>query len=150
MGALAATRTEETPCPVGLAVESIKETVRTKYRVIPGHGCFFRRRYSIFEVRWNTPLEVKGTISWSDGRLSIVGRYPLGVTLFFVGWLGGWTIGGLMFLIEKPLLGAPFLAFGWAAGGGMVLHSRILERKRFLDYANEVTDALRGTAHVAP
>ncbi len=145
IGPIAASLSEETPCPVGLAAESANETAQVKYRVVR-RTCLFRRRFSLFELRWNTPLEVKGTISWTNGRLSTVGRYPLGVVVFFFGWLVGWTVGGTIALTQGHLLGAPFLAFGWVVGGGMMAHSRVLERKRFLGYAAEVTSALRGVA----
>jgi hypothetical protein len=92
----------------------------------------------------NTPLELKGTISWADGKLSTVGRYSLGVTVFFLGWLLGWTTGGVLALTQGHLIGALFLALGWVVCGGMLALSRFLERKRFLEYATEVTDSLRG------
>ena len=149
IGLVAMSSTKDGPCPTGLAAESMNETALTKYRVLPGRVCLFRRRYALFAFRWNTPLEVKGTISWADGKLLTVGRYPLGVTLFFLGWLAGWSIGGVAFLTQKPLVGAPFLALGWAVGGGMMLHSRILERRRFLRHASEVVDALQRGPRVA-
>ena len=120
------------------------ETAHVKYRVVEGRICFFRRRISLFELRWNTPLEVKGTIAWSDDRLSVVGRYPLSVMVFFTAWLVGWTMGGIRILADGQLVAVPFLALGWVFLGGIVAHSRFIERKRFLAHAAEASVALRG------
>ncbi len=131
-------------CPIGLSVVSAAETAHVKYRVLKGHRCLFRRKFTLFEFRWNTPLEMKGVISWADGTLTTKGRYLLGVTLFFLAWLTGWTMGGLMFVIKGQLMGLPFVGFGWLFGLGMMAHSRFLELKRFGKYAAEVQSALRG------
>ena len=129
-------------CPVGLSVVSAAETADIKYRVLEGHRCLFRRKFTLFEFRWNTPLELKGVISWTDGTLTTSARYLLGVTLFFLAWLTGWTIGGIMFVIKGQLMGLTFVALGWLVGLGMMAHSRSLELKRFSKYAAEVQAAL--------
>jgi hypothetical protein len=145
IGPVALTLVEESvPCPVGLAVASVTESARAKYRVLDGHLCLFRRKLALFEFRLNTPFEVKGSITWSNGKLTTMGRYPLGVTVFYLGWLVGWTVGGLNFTLHDPLVGLRFLLFGWLFGGGIMVYSRSLELKRFRERAAEVVLALRG------
>jgi hypothetical protein len=129
-------------CPIGLSVVSAAETAHVKYRVLEGRRCLFRRKFALFEFRWNTPLELKGVISWADGKLTTSARYLLGVTLFFLAWLTGWTIGGLMFVIKGQIIGLAFIGLGWLVGLGMMAHSRSLELKRFGKYAAEVQAAL--------
>ena len=146
IGPVAKVRETRSECPIGLSVLSAAETAHVKYRVLEGHQCLFRRKFTLFEFRLNTPLEIKGVISWSDGTLTSRGRYSLGVTLFFAAWLAGWTIGGLMLLLDGQLIGLPFIGLGWLFGLGMTALSRFLELKRFVKFANEVQVALGGQA----
>ena len=69
---------EEAEWPSGLGTIATRETERLKYRVLGDNRCLFRRRYKLFEFRWNTPLEIKGTVAWKEGKLTTVGRYPFG------------------------------------------------------------------------
>jgi hypothetical protein len=100
-------------CPIGLSVASAAETEHVKYRVLEDHRCLFRRKFTLFEFRSNTPLEIKGVISWTDRTLTTRGRYSLGVTLLFLAWLTGWTVGGLMILIGGQFMGVLFTGLGW-------------------------------------
>ena len=142
IGPVATVPETRSECPIGLSVASAAETEHVKYRVLEGHRCLFRRKFTLFEFRWNTPLEMKGVISWADGTLTTRGRYSLGVTLFFVAWLAGWTVGGLMILIDGQLMGVLFIGLGWLLAWGIMVHSRSLELKRFGKYAGEVQAAL--------
>jgi hypothetical protein len=130
----------ETRCEYPLCLSSLltSETQHVKYRVVEGNRCLFRRKFNFFEFRWNTPMEIKGIISWSDGILNVKGRYLLGVILFFVCWLAGWTLGGLLFIIKEPILGALFLGFGWLICGGIYIFSRTMELRRFANFVKEV------------
>ncbi len=149
IGPVAKAHETRSECPIGLSAVSAAETEHAKYRVLEGHRCLFRRKFRLLEFRWNTPLEIKGVISWSNGTLTTMGRYPLGVTLFFAAWLAGWTVGGVMILIKGQLMGVLFIGLGWLFALGITAHSRSLELKRFSNYAGEVQAALgfeaRGT-----
>ena len=134
---------EEAEWPSGLGTIATRETERLKYRVLGDNRCLFRRRYKLFEFRWNTPLEIKGTVAWKEGKLTTVGRYPFGVMVFGLAWLVGWTAGGIGIIIKGPLIGIPFIALGWVCIVGMLIHSRWIELRRFKDYAAELKTALQ-------
>src|SRR5512135_3710306 len=80
---------EEAECPKGLGTIGRGETEHLKYRVLGDKRCLFRRRYKLFEFRWNTPMEIKGAVAWKEGKLTTLGRYPFGVTVFFLACLAG-------------------------------------------------------------
>ncbi len=145
IGPVATVREIRSECPIGLSVVSAAETEHVKYRILEGHRCLFRGKFT-FKFRLNTPLEIKGVISWSEGTLMVEGRYLLGVTLFFVAWLAGCTIFGFMLLLGGKLIGVLFIGLGWLFGLGITALSRFLELKRFAKLANEATVALAGQA----
>ena len=134
---------EDSEWPSGLGTIAGRETERLKYRVLGDKRCLFRRRYRLFEFRWNTPLEIKGTVAWKDGKLTTVGRYPFGVTVFALAWLVGWTAGGILGIFKGQIIGIPLVALGWVCVGGMLIHSRRIELRRFKDYAAEMKSALQ-------
>ena len=142
IGRVATVHETRSECPIGLFIASAAETEHAKYRVLEDHRCLFRRKFRLLEFRWNTPLEIKGVISWADGTLRISGRYPLGVTLFFLAWLTAGTVFGLMILIGGQLMAVLFIGLGWLFVWGIIAHSRSLELKRFGKYAEEVQAAL--------
>jgi hypothetical protein len=146
-GPVATVRETHRDCPIGLSMTCMAETPHVKYRVLERNQCLFRRKFFWLEVRWDTPLEMKGIISWKDGTITVRGRYFLGITIFFVAWLVGWTFGGLMFLIEGRLFGGLFAAAGWLFAWGMFALSRSLELKRFDKSTKEVETAL-GVSHI--
>ena len=129
--------------PPGLSQPSVGETENLKYRVLEAGRCIFRRKLSLFAIRWNTPLEIKGTIHWAHGTLCTIGRYPLGTTLFFAGWLTGCTVFGVLSLVNGKLIGFAVIGIGWVFAGVMMAHSRSLELRRFHEYAGEMTRALQ-------
>jgi hypothetical protein len=112
-----------------------------KYVVLPNRCCLFRRKKRI-SFRLQTPLELKGHLFWGDDYVNAIGRFPLGILLFVFGWLPAWTAGGLMFLFAGEWLGLPFLLAGWVFAGGMALHSRWLELRRFEEHLREVEASL--------
>ncbi len=143
-GPRAITREEEEPCPLALGVMGEGQTENLKYRVLEENQCLFRRKYKLFEVRFNTPLEIKGSISWKEGKLITVGRYPFGAMIFSFCFLVGWTAGSVVATTKGEVHGIPFLLIGWAAVGGMLIFSRWIEMKRFREYAAEMKSALGG------
>lgn len=142
LGPVATGRETRSDCPVRLSVACLAETEHVKYRVLEGNRCVFRRKHRFFELRWNTPFEIKGIISWENGALTVRGRYFLGVTLFFVAWLAGWTVGGLMVLLERGLTGMLFIGLGWFFCWGIFAFSRSVELNRFDQFTNEIATAL--------
>jgi hypothetical protein len=135
---------EQAECPNGLGTIARGETERLKYRVLGDKRCLFRRKHRLFEFRWNTPLEIKGTVAWSEGKLITSGRYPLGVMVFALAWLAGWTTAGILAIIKGHSSGIPFVALGWVFIGAIFIHSRWLELRRFKDYAAELKSVLKG------
>jgi hypothetical protein len=129
-------------CPLGLSIVSAAETEHLKYRVLEDRRCLFRRKVSLVRIRWNTPLTIKGVISWDHGTVTVKGRYFLGATLLFVAWLAGWTAAGFLFLIGGRYIGGLIIGLGWLLGSGMAALSRSLELRRFATFANEVQAAL--------
>lgn len=124
LGPVAVRTSQQVNCPQLPAATGTGETANLKY------------------VVRSTPLEFKGQLSWEDGRLVATGRYPMGVLLFFLGCLIGWTSGGVMFLLKGELVGLPFILIGWLFAGGIMVHSRWLERQRFSTNVDEVEAAL--------
>lgn len=108
---------EEIECPPALEKTIIvRETENLAYKVVEERLCLFRRKFRMF--RQQSPLSIKGMVSWRAGKLTISGRYPLGGIVCMLAWLVGWTVTGL----QGPLMGEPFVApllVGWVGGGGM-------------------------------
>jgi len=142
MGIVAWTEETASERPAQFDVPANHEVPFIKYRVLADDTCVFRRTIELFEFRWNTPFAIKGEAAWRNGKLKITGRYPLGPMLFFLAWLVGWTVGGLVFMSQNLSAGLPFTAMGWLFAGGMVVHSRNLEMSRFFTYSGLVKKAL--------
>lgn len=132
IGPVAVRTRRQAHCPHRLAIPSTGETASLKYVVLDGGRCLFRRKLQLGDDRWQTPLELKGQLFWGDKNLEATGRYPVGVLVFFLGWLVGWISFGLFFLIKGVLVGLPIWLLGWLFAGGSMLHSGWLGRRRFL------------------
>jgi hypothetical protein len=129
-------------CPLGLSIASAAETEHLKYRVLEDRRCLFRRKVSLVRIRWNTPLTIKGVISWDDGTVTVKGRCFLSAALLFIAWLAGWTAAGLLYLIAGRYIGAFFIGLGWLFGWGIAALSRSIELRRFATFVKEVQAAL--------
>jgi hypothetical protein len=85
-------------------------------------------------------------LSWSDKKLRIIGRYPLGSALLFLAWVDSWTVFGVFVLFNQgDLSGLALLAFGWIFGALLLIPSKKLELKRFKTVAEEVRTILQGS-----
>jgi hypothetical protein len=132
IGSVAVLTSRQAHCPPRLAIPGPCETSSLKYVVLDGGRCLFRRKLQFRGSRWQTPLELKGQLYWGDENLVATGRYPIGVLVFFLGWLVAWSSFGLIFIIKGDLVGLPFWLVGWLFAGGSILYSGWLGRRRFL------------------
>jgi hypothetical protein len=135
---------EEVECPGGLSMLADVKSTLVTFRVLKDLRCVFRRSWFPFEFRVHTSFEIKGTMSWSGGRLTIIGRYPLGAALCLLAWVDGWTVFGVFILSQGDFLGLALLAFGWIFASILWIPSRYLELKRFATIAGEVRTILEG------
>ena len=128
--------------PEGLKSPISGETASVKYRVTDTGDCLFRRKYFPHVIRLNMPLELKGMVTWRDGTLSVIGRYPLGQLVFFTFWMLGVTVGAAFLMTATLLAGVVVLVVAASLLGWTLWLSRAVELSRFERYADEVTQAL--------
>lgn len=126
---------EEGERPEGLGKSSCGITEHLRYRVLVDQLCLFRPRFKLFHDRWSNPLQMMGSFTWREGKLTTSGRYPLGVTILVLIMLIGWTIGEIL----EPS-GYPQVAIGWLFVIGWFIYSR----RRFKTDAAELKSALQG------
>jgi hypothetical protein len=142
LGPVAVRISRQMHCPPLLGTAGAGETDDVSYVLLEDRRCLFRPKERPLDLRRDTLLELKGELSWEEGSMVATGRYPLGVLLFLLGCLVGWTSGSAVFFVKGDLLGVPFLLVGWLFVGGVMLHSRWLERRRFSESVHSVLVAL--------
>jgi len=128
--------------PEGLMSPLGGETASVKYRVTDAGDCLFRRKYYPHVIRLNMPLELKGTVTWRDGTLTVIGRYPLGQLGFFASWMLGATVFAGFLMTETVLAGLILVVVAASLLGWTLWLSRAVELRRFERYVGEVIQAL--------
>lgn len=117
------------------------------YRVRKGQ-CFFRGRAFSPHRKLRTPLEIKGTMTSSGNAVTVVGRFPLGSTIFLSGWLGAWSALAILWASRGgSISGVLFCVAGWVVFGTLVSYSKRYERRLFAQVSDDVLSELR---HVEP
>jgi hypothetical protein len=121
-----------------------------KYRVVEG-AVLFRRRYYVFETRFRTPYELKGTLRWQEGRFVATARYPVGLPAFVAFWLVGMGVVGMTASVSAGAWGATVivLAVGAVVAVGLSYLNRH-ELEAFPERVDDVIEAIAGTTCVAP
>jgi len=140
---------ERVGCPSGLARVSGGQIGRVKYRVVEGRQCLFRESFKLFPFPSGMPGFMKGTISWADGRLMTIVRYPVGMAGFVLGWLVAGTTGSLISVSHGDPGGILFLVIVWAVGAFIFIYGGPRQVRRFRQYASELR-AVLGGAPVGP
>jgi hypothetical protein len=103
----------------------------TVYRVVGGR-CLFRARAFPPRRGLRTPFQIKGAMYWNGRAVKIVGRFPLGSTIFISGVLAAWSAMGLLWAIRSSsAAGWLPLVLGCGTVGALVVYSRRYERRRF-------------------
>ena len=137
IGPIAIRREERLSQPNVLGEISTFETADVKCRVLEGHSCIFRGRFGV--SRWHTPFEIRGEMSWKDGTLRTVGRYSMGVTLFFLAGLILWTFGSMLMIRQaQGTVGALMLFLGPVFVGGISYLFCRFEKGRFSGYSDQL------------
>jgi hypothetical protein len=143
LGPVAVTINRRMHCPPLLETAGAGETDDVRYLVLEDRRCLFHRKVSYVPVPGETLLELKGELSWENGRIVATGRYPLGVLLALLGWLVCWTSGSAGFFAQGDLLlGVLCVLVGWLSTGAVILHSRWRERRRFPEVVHAAEVAL--------
>ena len=91
----------------------------------------------------NTPFPLKATLFVAADGNRIVGRLPIGTTIFLASWLVGWTVGGAQMLTKGQHDAVSFMLFGWGTAALMVGVSLPLERWRMRRAARALATHLR-------
>ena len=94
IGPVAVFRSRQARCPPRLAIPGICETSNLKCVVLDGCRCLFRGKLQSRGSQWQTPLELKGQLYCRDKNLVAMGRYPIGIPVFFLGWSVGCSLEG--------------------------------------------------------
>lgn len=119
---------------------TIKKT-EGKFQFSKDHKVYFISQFFLFKLfRVSTPFPFKaiGEIR-TDNQIEIIGRIPIGTSLFFLFWLLGWSAGaiGASSGIEGMAhLGS--LLFGWTFAGIIFLISYYVEKGRMDQMVTEL------------
>jgi len=103
-----------------------------KFKFISLDECLFTSKWHVFEFRLRTPFSIKGSVSWNAQGAEIIGRLPIGTTLFVFFWLVGWTAG--IFYGMKTI----FLLTGWVFIAVIIALSIPTEKKRMEQMVEEL------------
>lgn len=113
--------------------------------------CVFGTRLRFFPLKGARHIysPIKGTIIWTGSQAKFVVRTPMGILVFFLAWLTGWTVGGFMFLFggSKPLAESiAMLVIGWFFASGMLAFFTWQSRQAARSVVAEVKSFLQGEA----
>jgi hypothetical protein len=131
-----------------IRLNDIVKTQRCKYKFLELNKCIFREKWRASHIlRLNTPFPLKGTVEFNDGKATVQGRVPLGMSIFLLAWLVGWSSGGIIVCINSndfndlgfSLL---FTMIGWVIVFFMYFTALPLEKKRFLNAYGELKHQL--------
>ncbi len=101
---------------------------RSHVRFTSPTRAIFGSRYRWWALgRGKSAVPVKGVVRWVGSQAEVVVRHPLGLVLFMLAWLTGWTIGSLMVALaalyapdqEELSWALPMAVLGGVAGYGM-------------------------------
>ena len=146
-GLAAGSLEQPSDCPPELSTPRRDRSLSLMYRVLPGQVCLFRPQW----VGWfQTPFNLRGIASWSDGRLRIVGRHPVGPWLCMFALLLVAIDGMVGFLRQGEPLNAISTALVFGGIPVVVpLYFYDRERARFQQFAAELKAELGYPARAA-
>lgn len=84
-----------------------------------------------FNPLFQTPFPIKGRIEVSEIGVNVVGRIPVGTSLFIAIWLAGWTAIGAVVPAAEIMNPLTFIAIGWGAVALMLGVSLPWELRKF-------------------
>lgn len=122
---------------------TIKKSVG-KFRFTSPNTVYFLSQtfwFRMFRITTPFPLRAIGTII-PDNKIEIVGRVPLGTTLFILFWLLAWTSGSFSIaaLTMGNFSGVGFGLFGWAFAGLLIAISNPIEMGRMETMIKELRE----------
>jgi hypothetical protein len=93
-GPIALRRQIELSPPASPSLGQRTKLNRSHLRFTSPDRAIFASRYTWSTVGWSKSAgPVKGVISWFGSRAEVIVRHPLGLVVFMLAWLTGWTIG---------------------------------------------------------
>lgn len=108
-----------------------------KFKFDNNNKIYFTSQMFLFNFRIHTPLPFKAIATIRDNEhVDIKAKVPLGLSLFFLSWLCGWTIGSIL------MSNLIFFLIGFGLVGVMIFVSYPLEKKRMLTMVNELQEII--------